>query len=422
MPPRRDAQAAAPLRVLVASHSHPALMNGGGELAAHALYRSLQAGPETEAWFLACSRDPAHARAGSTIVQPFSEREFLYTAGDFEWFNFANRDPRFPARFEALLHALQPQILHFHHYINFGVEAFAIAKRALPDLRIVLTLHEYLAICHHYGQMVTTGRHTLCHEATYARCHACFPERDPSDFFLRRDYIRSFFDQVDWFVAPSRFLAERYVHWGVPEAKLAVIENVVAPASRAPAPRPDDGVLRLGVFGQLSPLKGCDVVFDAAAILERDGPHDVVFDVYGDHRGQMPEFQARFLARLDAAGRNVAFHGPYDNAQVDALMAGVDAVVVPSVWWENSPLVIQEAMRNRRPVICSAIGGMAEKVRDGVDGFQFRAGSGAALAALARRLATGREALRAMASGMATPPAPDAVTAEHLRLYRRLLA
>ena len=56
------------------------------------------------------------------------------------------------------------------------------------------------------------------------------------------------------------------------------------------------------------------------------------------------------------------------------LMAEVDWVVVPSLWWENSPLVIQEAFLHGRPVICSDIGGMAEKVTDGVNGLHFRAG------------------------------------------------
>ena len=52
-------------------------------------------------------------------------------------------------------------------------------------------------------------------------------------------------------------------------------------------------------------------------------------------------------------------------------MAQVDWVVVPSIWWENSPLVIQEAFLHGRPVICSDIGGMAEKVDDGVNGLHF---------------------------------------------------
>ncbi len=56
-------------------------------------------------------------------------------------------------------------------------------------------------------------------------------------------------------------------------------------------------------------------------------------------------------------------------------MQSVDAVLVPSIWWENSPVVIQEALANGRPVICSDIGGMAENVRPGHDGFHFEAGN-----------------------------------------------
>ena len=56
-------------------------------------------------------------------------------------------------------------------------------------------------------------------------------------------------------------------------------------------------------------------------------------------------------------------------------MSQTDWVVVPSLWWENSPLVIQEAFMHGRPVICSRIGGMAEKVTDGVNGLHFAAGN-----------------------------------------------
>ena len=68
-------------------------------------------------------------------------------------------------------------------------------------------------------------------------------------------------------------------------------------------------------------------------------------------------------------------------------MEHADWIVVPSIWWENSPLVIQEAFMHGRPVICSDIGGMAEKVRDGVDGLHFRANDARSLAATIQRAA-----------------------------------
>src|SRR6476469_2964242 len=66
-------------------------------------------------------------------------------------------------------------------------------------------------------------------------------------------------------------------------------------------------------------------------------------------------------------------------------MANVNWVIVPSIWWEYSPLVIQEAFHFRRPVICSDIGGMAEKVRAGVDGLHFRANDPDSLARTMRK-------------------------------------
>src|SRR5204862_3731208 len=84
-------------------------------------------------------------------------------------------------------------------------------------------------------------------------------------------------------------------------------------------------------------------------------------------------FRDRVERLLEAAADRVTVCGPYAPERVGELMADVDWVVVPSVWWENSPLVIQEAFAHGRPVICSDIGGMAEKVTHGVNGLHFRA-------------------------------------------------
>ena len=91
-------------------------------------------------------------------------------------------------------------------------------------------------------------------------------------------------------------------------------------------------------------------------------------------------FQNRVEELLDRRAENVTFAGRYSYSELASLMSNVDWVVVPSIWWENSPLVIQEAFHFGRPVICSDIGGMAEKVDDGVNGLHFRAGDPTSLA------------------------------------------
>ena len=406
------------LRVLIASHGHPRIAKGGAEIAAYSLFEQLERLPECMTWFLGCRRD----RPESRISQPFSEREFVYSPPpQFDWFIFANRDVRFPAELERLIAELAPDIVHFHHYANFGVEAFHIVKRALPDLRIVLTLHEFLAICAHDGQMVTTRDYHLCHRADPDDCSRCFPERQPSDFYVRKSYLTRFFEAIDHVVAPTRFLKQRYVEWGLPDDKITCIPNVIDDSQGADGEAADDGLFRVGYFGQLSRFKGIEVLIEAARRIDSDDRHNILFEIHGDYRAQSPDIQTAVAEQLASAPRNVRYHGPYDGSRIDRLMRRVDVVAVPSIWWENRPVVIEEALRNRRPVVCSDIGGMAEMVRDGIDGFHFPVGNAPALAALLGKLAAAPERLIAMRPALALPPPPELVTQQHVALYRRLL-
>ncbi len=418
----QETAAPRPVKILIASHSHPEVSNGGAEIAAYQLYRGLQNHPGcAETWFLGCDREAGADKPGAVFTQPFSENEYLYSTGPFEWFKFANRDPRFPAAFRRLLTELQPDIVHFHHHINFGVEVFHLVKEVLPQAKILLTLHEYLAICNHYGQMVTKGHRNLCYQSSPSSCRKCFPEYSKADFFLRKLYIDRFFDLVDTFVSPSHFLADRYIAWGIPAKKMVVLENMMPHVERGEAKLPPvEAGLRLGFFGQISALKGIDVLFDAAALLEKEEITEVSFEIFGDYRGQPAEFQKGFLDRLEKAGANIRFNGPYHRQRVDRLMQSVHAVLVPSIWWENSPVVIQEALRNRRPVICSDIGGMAEKVRDGVDGFHFSAGNPIALASLVKRLVEDKSQLTDLAGSLTGEPELVSGLEEYMAMYHGL--
>jgi glycosyltransferase involved in cell wall biosynthesis len=403
-------------RVLIAAHSHPELTKGGAEIAAWQLHCAIGENGTWASSFIGCGGQP---RPGPSIGQPMGPGQYLYTPGEFDWFTFTNRNERFPEDFTALLRQLRPDVLHFHHYAQFGVEAFAIARRALPDIRLVLTLHEFQAICNHFGQMVTRPQRGLCAAASLTACHRCFPERGTVDLFLREHWLKSFFGLIDAFVAPSHFLADRYIAWGLPRERMHVIGNAIArPAEIPPRPRRSRR-FQVGFFGQMSMLKGIGVLLDAAEELADDPA--ITINIHGDDRNQPESFREELAARLARSGHNVRLHGAYDNSRVDALMRGMDVVVMPSVWWENAPVVIEEALRNRVPVLCSDIGGMAEAVRDGLDGFHFAAGSAGELAALVRELAADPQRLAALSATMRTPPTAAEVAARHLALYHRLL-
>jgi glycosyltransferase involved in cell wall biosynthesis len=106
--------------------------------------------------------------------------------------------------------------------------------------------------------------------------------------------------------------------------------------------------------------------------------------IHGDphsHAGYADE-----LKRLSGGDPRITFHGAYRHEQVYDLLAGLDAIVVPSVCYENSPLVIQEAQAAHVPVLASRLGGMRELVTDEHDGLLFDPGNPQDLARQLRRL------------------------------------
>jgi glycosyltransferase involved in cell wall biosynthesis len=76
---------------------------------------------------------------------------------------------------------------------------------------------------------------------------------------------------------------------------------------------------------------------------------------------------------------NIHFKGGYDNHSIQSVLADIDVLLVPSLWYENSPLVIQEAFLAGIPVITSNLGGMKELVNDGVNGYLFEVGNAQSL-------------------------------------------
>ncbi len=379
-------------RLLQICHNHPKVRPGGAEVYAHELHRHLRDRDDWEPTFLARSgppQSPHGAPHDGTRISPAESADdeyLLYPEDfDFDWlFGTMRQDKRLYAEdLYRFLLTLRPDIVHFQHTLFIGYDALRATRRALPDVPIVYTLHEFLPICHNKGQMVRTMDRSLCTEASPRRCGACFPDVAPDEFLLRKRFIQANLDFVDLFVAPSATLLERFVEWGIPRERLLLEDygRIQAPlVGDAARPAPHD---TLGVFGQLNQYKGIDLLLRAVRALGDQAPH---LRVHGANLDlQEHSFRDEVRSLLDDAGDKVNNLGSYPPERAGEMMAEVDWVVVPSIWWENSPLVIQEAFAQRRPVICSDIGGMAEKVTDGVNGLWFRVGDVDSLAATIRR-------------------------------------
>ena len=369
-------------RVLVISHGHPAFSTGGTEIASYNLFKGLNELPGYESYYLARAASPAARHRQSALMSLHrGAREVLFNTQAYDYFRLSNRNAKELTRdFVRFVTDLAPDLVHFHHFIGLGMESLYALREALPSLRIVVTFHEYLSICHNHGQMVKAGSSRLCYQASPAECAGCFPEISPAQFYKRERFIKTLLELADLYVSPSQFLIERYVDWGLPRAKFRCIENgidttVVAP----PRPLPEGSAgrrNRFGYFGQISAFKGLHVALDAVArVSEEIWGTDSRFMVYGSNLENQPQaFQSRFAELVERAGSRARFYGSYRPSELPRIMRNIDWVIIPSNWWENSPVVIQEAYLHGRPLICSDIGGMAEKIRDGETGLHFRVG------------------------------------------------
>lgn len=408
-------------RILVVAHNHPSLHPGGTEIFAHDLAQAYR-DEGCEVMFLgatnAIHREP---HPGTAFQATGQNGDLLLWSGHFDRFHLSQIDHYGTLQdLGTLLTEFRPDVIHVHHLVLIGAEFLALARRLLPQASIVMTLHDYYPICHHDGLMLRPSDRQRCTGATPAACHSCFPEIGADRFLLRERFLKTHLAAVDRFVAPSRFLRQRYIDWGIAPGKIEVIANA-RPAQAAVPHRHTHGArTRFGYFGNLNPWKGILPLLQAAKLLHAADETGIELRIHGGAPFQSESFTTALDKALGEAGANVTHCGPYRRDEMGELMAEVDWVVMPSIWYENAPLVIQEAFQHRRPVIASGIGGMAEMVRDGVDGLHIRPGDPAALAAALRRAAGDNGLWQRLVENIEPSPGIEDCARTHLALFDRL--
>ncbi len=416
------------MKVLFVLHNHPVVRPGGAEGYAMDVFHAMKQLGRVEPIVLARSERPPsqgtsfHDGAPITAIDGDPDQYFLYTnLSEWDWLFGRYPDKTALTRaYRDFLLAQRPDVVHFQHTVFIGYDIVRVTRNTLPDTPIVYTLHEYMPICHRGGQLVRTIGNDLCREESPRRCHECFPEHSMQEFYMRKRFIQSHLSLVDHFLTPSAYARERYIEWGIPADRIEVMDHGFKPAEVIADGGGDRERNRFGFFGQFTPYKGADVLLEAMAALGED--FDGHLSVYGANLEMQPyEFRQKLESLLAATGSSVTVGGAYDHSELPALMAAIDWVVIPSIWWETGPLVVNEAFMHGRPVICSDIGGMSERVTDGVNGLQFRRADHDSLAGTIRRAATTPGLWERLREGI-PPVQPIELHAERItRMYLDLI-
>ena len=394
------------MRILLAVHAFPPRSTAGVEVYTLRLARALVALGH-DVLVLSASHDlgaaPFEVRRreheGLSIVEVNNthHRGTLQATWDSPEIDHAGR---------ALFEDWRPDVVHFQHLLNLSSGLIDEAKRA--RIRTVFTLHDYWLSCPRDGlrmradlELCATMDHAVCAdclgdspylvpalqrgaaaglravglgralhrlreaaprlaEGALGVLRSAAPRLDGLAVAMdrRRDGLRAALEAVDLFVAPTRFARDRAVGAGVGAERISV--SSLGIATHAPRPRPRGPRRRLGYVGTLAPHKGVHALVDAFHGLRRD---DVTLDLFGSP-SVFPAY-ARDLERRASGDARIRFCGVFPEGNQERVLAALDALVLPSLWWENSPISVLESLAAGLAVVASRTGGVPEILPEG---------------------------------------------------------
>jgi GT2 family glycosyltransferase/glycosyltransferase involved in cell wall biosynthesis len=395
------------MRLLVITHGFPPHAQGGSEIYAYDHARALVARCGDEVFVLTREQDASRPeydlrledRDGMRVA--WVNNTFRATTS----FEDSYRNPAIARIAARLVDEWKPAVAHAHHLTCLSTDIVQmLASRRIP---LVYTLHDYWLLCHRGQRLDTSYRvcdgpgATGCGACVHAGADAPLPAgivpalraveaRLPksvgaagrrlveaitpdvptanSASAVRTRHMRELLGRIDHFLAPSRALRDWFIGQGVPAERIGFSPYGLDDAPLRAVSRQPASQLRIGYIGTLMVSKGPDVLLEAFARLPAGRATVELFGAPADYHGETG-YRARLEPLLSIPGVRVA--GPRPHAQIPAALAGMDVMVAPSIWPENLPFVIQEALLSGIPVIGSRIGGISELIDDGRNGLLF---------------------------------------------------
>lgn len=286
--------------------------------------------------------------------------------------------------FAELLKQIKPDIAHIGHlnHLSTGL-VDELNKQNIP---IIFTLHDFWLMCPR-GQFLTrsigeANNFHLCAEQQDRKCATdCYKvyfsgnkadeEQDIESWSSwvhnRMIETKAIINKVDLFIAPSQYLRNRFINeFSIPESKIIFLDYGFPTEYLTQTEKSKEKTnFTFGYIGTHTVAKGVNDLIEAFKQIEEPA----TLKIYGRENGQ----STKALKLLAATAKNkIEFAGEYINHNLaDEVFSKVDCIVVPSIWAENSPLVIHEAQSCKIPVITADFGGMKEYVQHKVNGLLF---------------------------------------------------
>ncbi|MDR2058475.1 MAG: glycosyltransferase [Dysgonamonadaceae bacterium] len=286
--------------------------------------------------------------------------------------------------FAKLLKQLKPDIAYIGHLNHLSTGLIDELNRL--KIPIVFMLHDYWLMCPR-GQFLTrsigkVNNFQVCNRQDDRKCACdCYEvyfsgketEREQdiaawSNWVNRRMIeTKAINNKVDLFVVPARYLCNRFItDFGIPENKIIYLDYGFPTEYLQQTEKSQEKKnYTFGYIGTHIPAKGVNLLIEAFKKITQPA----TLKIFGRENGQ----STKALKQMAESSQNpIEFCGEYVNKNLaDTVFANVDCIVVPSIWAENSPLVIHEAQACKVPVITANYGGMCEYVNHKINGLLF---------------------------------------------------
>lgn len=402
------------MKVLIICNLFPPFVMGGAEMAAHSLARWL-AGQGHPVRVLTSAPTPPDEGTevltdGLTVERRYFENIYqVYKAppasapAKLRWHFTDHFHPESERICGEVMDDFQPDVVNSHDLQGIGYNLLkAVGDRDLP---CVQTLHDFGFICLSMNQF-RGGRECAYHHLS---CVA--------STMIKRSYFKGIKHLA--FHSTSAALMERYrPHLPGHAELLASNVPLFFPAVENAAATPrESGRVEFLYAGQLEPWKGIE--FLVSVLEELAGAFRFRLTVVGG--GSLLEPLRARAARLHW----LHIVGKVPPGQVGGHMSGSDLLIVPSLWFENAPLVISQAIELGLPVLGSDTGGVPEMIEAGVNGTLLARGDRQAWKTELERICrepAHLEAWRAGAEKMKGRVSQDQLGEKVLALFRRVRA
>lgn len=187
----------------------------------------------------------------------------------------------------------------------------------------------------------------------------------------RPDYLRDTANMIDKIMVPTQLMQDIFVENGIEEPRIQRVPFGLDTAPLEPFQRKEPSeITRIGFIGTIFEHKGLDLLISAFHNLPVETL--ATLRIYGD-TSQFAEYGQKMidLAKAGPNADKIEFMGSFPNAQLGEVLQNLDVLVVPSRWYENTPLVIQSAFATKTPVMATDLGGMSELVKHNFNGLLF---------------------------------------------------